>query len=107
MDERPNTEEERDPAVGESGMREGLDREYASMGTGEAGAGVGGGGASSSDVEWEAAADGAEDADDTSDDTSEGTSDDTSEGTSDDTSDDESPAGGAMTDEQDIVDPST
>jgi hypothetical protein len=33
-------------------MRTGLDREYDSMGTGEAGAGVGGGGASSSDVEW-------------------------------------------------------
>jgi hypothetical protein len=34
-------------------MLEGLDREYASMGTGEVGAGVGGGGASSSDVEWD------------------------------------------------------
>ena len=37
---------------GTGSMRDGLDREYASMGTGEAGAGVGGGGATSSDVEW-------------------------------------------------------
>ena len=82
MDERPAGDEDRDTAVGESGMREGLDREYASMGTGEAGAGVGGGGASSSDVEWDA-----------------GT------GTSDDASHDESPGDGTATGHQDVVGP--
>lgn len=66
-----------DPAGGSS-ARDGLDREYASMGTGEAGGGTGGGGASSSDVEWE---DEAEPAEET--------------------------AGGAMTNEQDFADPVT
>jgi hypothetical protein len=52
--DRPDDAEGQD-AASEPTMRQGLDREYASMGTGEAGAGVGGGGASSSDVEWDAA----------------------------------------------------
>jgi hypothetical protein len=71
------------------GMREGLDREYASMGTGEAGGGVGGGGASSSDVEWD-------------------------EGVGDPLADpdaeeprEELTSGGAMTNEQDFVDDET
>jgi hypothetical protein len=68
-------------------MREGLDREYASMGTGEAGAGVGGGGATSSDVEWEdARQSGGETAAEP---------------------DEELTSGGAMTNEQDLVDDET
>lgn len=66
-------------------MRSGLDREYESMGTGEAGGGVGGGGASSSDVEWDAG------------------------GGSDDAADQlafEETAGGAMANEQEFADDS-
>jgi hypothetical protein len=70
---RPNPEESADQP---GGVREGLDREYASMGTGEAGGGVGGGGSSSSDVEWDEKR---------------------LEG--------EETAGGAMTNEQDFVEP--
>ena len=57
---KPDADEVAEASGGhEGGMREGLDREYASMGTGEAGAGVGGGGSTSSDVEWEETAGGA------------------------------------------------
>ena len=45
-------DEDENDLPGSTSMTDGLDREYASMGTGEAGGGVGGGGASSSDVEW-------------------------------------------------------
>lgn len=62
-------------------VTEGLDREYESMGTGEAGAGVGGGGASSSDVEWDAGA-----------------------GGSDEEPEEELTSGGAMTNEQEFTD---
>ena len=61
-------------------MTEGLDREYESMGTGEAGAGVGGGGASSSDIEWDAGAGGEEEPEE------------------------ELTSGGAMTNEQEFTD---
>ena len=57
---KPDADEVADASASPSGgMREGLDREYASMGTGEAGAGVGGGGSTSSDIEWEETAGGA------------------------------------------------
>ena len=54
-----NDDIEEAAASPDTSMRDGLDREYASMGTGEAGAGVGGGGSTSSDIEWEETAGGA------------------------------------------------
>ena len=84
-EDRPDEAEGQDVGS-EPTMRQGLDREYASMGTGEAGAGVGGGGATSSDVEWDAAGR------------------DPLAGRERPESDDELTAGGAMANEQELVD---
>lgn len=76
------TERGQQRAESQGDMRDGLDREYASMGTGESGAGVGGGGATSSDVESTQGEEGAAEE-----------------------PDEELTSGGAMTNEQDFAEP--